>query len=107
MKQLSIAFKAVCLGALLGPTLAVGQQSKTYKETFQVNADVEVALNTSYADIEFSTWDKNEVQVEAVVTLEGATKEEAEAYFRDGGMKILGNSSRVEVGTQNGNSWSF
>ncbi len=107
MKQLAIVFKVICLVALLGPALAVCQQSKTYKETFQVNADVEVALNTSYADIEFSTWDKNEVQVEAVVTLEGATKEEAEAYFKDGGVKILGNSSRVEVGTQSDNSWSF
>lgn len=107
MKQLAIAFKPLGLAVLLAPVLVAGQQSKTYKENFQVNADVEVALNTSYADIEFSTWDKNEVQVEAVVTLEGATKEEAEAYFKNGGVKILGSSSRVEVGTQNDNSWSF
>ena len=95
------------MGALLGPALVRAQQSRTYKETFQVNPEVEVALNTSYADIEFSTWSKNEVQVEAVVTLEGASPEEAEAFFRDGGVKILGNSSRVEIGTQNDQSWSF
>ena len=95
------------MGALLGPALVWAQQSRTFKETFQVNPEVEVALNTSYADIEFSTWNKNEVQVEAVVTLEGASPEEAEAFFRDGGVKILGNSSRVEIGTQNDQSWSF
>lgn len=108
MRQLAVtASKALWLAALVGPALGMAQQSKTYKETFQVNPDVEVALNTSYADIEFSTWNKNEVQVEAVVTLEGASAEEAEAYFRDGGVKILGNSSRVEIGTQTDNSWAF
>ena len=108
MKQLvAAASKTLCIAALLGPALAIGQHSRTYKETFQVNPDVEVALNTSYADIEFSTWNKNEVQVEAVVTLEGASEEEAEAYFKEAGVKILGSSSRVEVGTQNDNSWTF
>lgn len=95
------------MAALLGPAPGLAQQSRTYKESFQVSPDVEVALNTSYADIEFETWNKNEVAVEAVITLEGASEEEAAAYFRDGGVKILGNSSRVEIGTQNDNSWAF
>ena len=108
MRQLAAtAFRALCIGALLGPALGLAQQSRSYKESFQVKPDVEVALNTSYADIEFETWNKNEVAVEAVITLEGASEEEAADYFRDGGVKILGNSSRVEIGTQNDNSWAF
>ncbi|WP_143542386.1 hypothetical protein [Robiginitalea sediminis] len=106
MKQLS----AVCKGLLLmvlGLGTALGQQSRTYKETFKVAPDVSVSLNTTHADIEFETWNRNEVVVEAEITLEGATEEEARAYFENGGMKILGNSSEVEISTRADQAWTY
>lgn len=107
MKQsVATAFSALFMSLLLGWGVGSAQQSKTYKETFKVDSDVEVALNTSHADIEFETWNRNEVSVEAVVTLEGATEEEADAFFGEGGVKIMGNSSRVEV-TTTGDNWNF
>lgn len=82
-------------------------QKKEYKESFKVNKDAVVEINTSHADIEFDTWNKNEVVVEATIELEGATEEEAAAYFEENGVKILGNSDRVEVSTAGDRSWSF
>lgn len=92
-KQLIIVL-GFCMGFL--GTYAQ-KESKTYKESFNVNKDVILDINTSYADIEFETWNKNTVEVEAIIELEGAEKEEASAYFENDPIKILGNSSRIEI----------
>ena len=80
-------------------------QSKTYKETFTVNSDAVLDINTSHADIEFETWNKNQVEITAVVELEEATKEEAERYFEKDVIQIVGNSKEIEVTTK-GRNWS-
>ncbi|MDM9630771.1 OmpH family outer membrane protein [Robiginitalea aurantiaca] len=112
MKQfIQIVFRAVLLPVILftGFHLA-SQETRTYREEFKVGPDVVVEVNTSYADIEFETWSKNEVEVEATITLEGATAEEANAYFDRPVVEILGNSSKVSVrsgGRGNSNSWVY
>ena len=82
-------------------------QKKEYKETFKVSSDAVLDINTSHADIEFDTWNRNEVVVEATIELEGATAEEADAYFEENGIKILGNSERIEISTSGSKSWQF
>ena len=82
-------------------------QKKDYKETFKVSSDAVLDINTSHADIEFDTWNRNEVVVEATIELEGASAEEAEAYFEENGIKILGNSERIEITTSGNKSWQF
>ncbi|MEJ2583798.1 MAG: hypothetical protein P8Z38_01745 [Robiginitalea sp.] len=85
---------------------ATGQESRSYKESFKVNPDVVVELNTSYADIEFDTWNRDEVVVEATIELEGATAEEARAFFERDGVEILGNSQEVQIRTQ-ADRWAY
>ncbi len=75
-------------------------KSKTYKETFNVNSDAVLDINTSHADIEFETWNKNQVEIIAVVELEEATAEEAENYFKKDVIEITGNSKEIEVSTR-------
>jgi len=98
-------------GTIILCFLAIGvhsqKQTKTYKETFTVGDDAVLDINTSYADIEFETWDKNQVVVEATIELEGASTEEADQYFKRGGIKILGNSKHIEISTGIENSWFF
>lgn len=92
-KQLIIVL-GFCMGSLVG---FAQKESRTYKESFNVDKDAVLDINTSYADIEFETWNKNTVEVAAVVELEGADKEEAEKYFANAPIKIMGNSSRIEI----------
>lgn len=88
----------IVLGVLTTSWGTFGQkESKTYQETFNVNQDAVLDINTSYADIEFETWEKNTVEITAIVELEGAKKEEAKAYFENDPIKILGNSSKIEI----------
>jgi hypothetical protein len=108
MKQFNQAVsKLLLMAGVLGiATAAMSQETRTYRENFKVNPDVVVELNTSYADIEFETWNRNEVLVEATVELEGASTEEAAAFFGREGVEILGNSSEVQVRTQ-AERWEF
>ena len=108
MKQYKVAVsKLLLIAGTLGLTsAAIGQETRTYRESYKVNPDVVVELNTSYADIEFETWNRNEVEVEATVELKGATAEEAAAYFGREGVEILGNSSEVKVQTR-AERWEF
>lgn len=88
----------IALGFLITSWAAFGQkESKTYQETFNVDKDAILDINTSYTDIEFETWNKSTVEITAVVDLEGAGKEEAKEYFENDPIKILGNSSRIEI----------
>ncbi|WP_335966608.1 DNA-binding protein [Galbibacter sp. PAP.153] len=75
------------------------KQSKTYKESFDVNKDVAIDVNTSYADVEFDTWNKNKVEIEAVIEIEDVSKEEAEKYFKDWNFKATGTADKVSVST--------
>jgi len=83
------------------------KQSKTFNEVFNVNAETVLDINTSNADIEFETWDKNQIAIEATIELDGASSEEAAEYFEKGGIEIVGNSKKVEITTGIENSWSF
>lgn len=112
MKQyIQIVSRALLIPVMLitGSNLA-SQETRTYREQFKVGSDVIVEVNTSYADIEFETWSKNEVEVEAVITLEGASAEEANAFFDRPRVEILGNSSKVSIssgGRGNGSNSLF
>jgi hypothetical protein len=74
-------------------------ESKTFKETFNVGENTVLNINTSNTDIEFETWDKNQVEITATIELDGATSEEAERYFKNGGIEIKGNSKEIDITT--------
>ncbi|MDF0706395.1 hypothetical protein [Flagellimonas okinawensis] len=94
-----ILFSGLLL-ALVGFTGQAQEKSKTYKETFNVNKDTELNITTSYADIEFETWNKDQVEITAVIELEGVEQEEADSYFDRDLVKIMGNSKEIEVSTR-------
>ena len=83
------------------------KQSKTFNELFNVNSETVLDINTSNTDIEFETWEKNQIAVEATIELDGASAEEAAEYFEKGGIEIVGNSKKVEVKTGTENKWLF
>lgn len=101
-----ISFKHLSWICCLLALTSYGQkQTKTYNESFKVGSATVLEINTSHTDIEFETWDRDEVVIEASIELEGATKEEADEYFERNGMTIMGNSERIEISSKSGNSW--
>ena len=103
------SFKTLAIvQCLISMGWAYGQkETKTYNETFRVSKDAVLNIDTSHADIEFETWGKNEVVVEAVISIEGASAEEAQRYFEKESFEILGNSNKVEIKTKGVSTWLF
>ena len=81
MRNLMIWKRNITVVVLLLCTISLVAQSK-YKETFKVNDDVIVEVNTSYTNVIFETWNKNVVEVEAFVDDENLTEEEKEETFQ-------------------------
>jgi len=81
---------------LSGSVLAQAKKEKL-KERFNTNKDVEIEVDTRYADVIFETWNKNEVSVEAYVEGDNADK-----ALRDWDLSVSGNSNRIRVSSSSG-----
>ena len=60
--------------------LCIGLQAQNFdkkvKETFKVNSEVSIDINSSHTDIDIETWNKNEVSIEGFMEVSGVSKEE-------------------------------
>lgn len=97
----------IVLGLIMPLGLFAQKESKTYEERYNVSEDAVLEINTSYADIEFETWGKDEVSITATITLEGATEEEAQDYFNANPIEILGNSKAISITSKSKNNRFF
>ena len=70
---------------------------KNFTENFKVKNDVKVEINATNTEINVTTWNKNEVKVEAYIEIEGLSKKAAEKYFKNWDFEALGNSRKVEI----------
>ncbi|WP_417800018.1 coiled-coil domain-containing protein [Tenacibaculum sp.] len=89
---------------LVTGVVSAQKYNKKFSENFKTNKDVVVTINASNADVEVTTWNKNEVSVEAVVEVEGLDKKEAQKYLDNWKFEALGNKSKVQI---NANRNSF
>ena len=87
-------------------TITAQKFDKKITENFNVNKDVEVEINASNTEINVTTWNKNEVQVEAFIEIEGISKKEVERYFKNWEFEALGNSKTVKITSKANNSFN-
>lgn len=100
-------FKISVLLILVTGTLAAQKFDKKFSEKFYTNKDVVVDIKASNAEIDVTTWDKNEVSVEAIIEVDGLDKKEAENYLNNWKFEALGNKAKVEINANSGNFYSF
>jgi len=81
--------------------MGIGLQAQTFdkkvSESFKVNSNVEVVVDANNTDVTIETWNKNEVEIEAVMEVEGVTKEEASKILASWEFEALGNSNKVKI----------
>jgi len=80
---------------------------KEFSENFKTNKDVEIHVNASHTDVNVTTWNKNEVQVNAIIEVEGVDKDIAEKYFENWEFEALGNKRKVEIKSKVSNSFKL
>lgn len=83
---------------LLCSTVIFGQkQTKKISESFKVNKNALIEINTRHTDVEIVKWNKNEVSIEGVLEVDGVSKEEAAKYFKSWNLEALGNAEKVVI----------
>jgi hypothetical protein len=100
--QISIVLALFFLG-----TTTAQKVAEKFTENFKVNKDVSVNINATNTEINVSTWNKNEVQVEAFIEIEGLSKTAAEEYIKKWNFEALGNKSKVKIISKALNSTDF
>jgi hypothetical protein len=94
MKTISLIKFSLCLLCVLS---GYAQTTKTFKESFEVNKDVDVILNIDNAEITIETWNKNRVDVEATFSVDIEEEDLAKEILENTGFEALGNSRKVEI----------
>ncbi len=88
---------------LFAVTVSFAQEEK--KESFNVNKDVTIELNTSHTNIRFETWNKNKVEVEAFIEGEGLSQRERKDLLSKWNVSITGSSDKVTIATNPGGTF--
>ena len=95
----TIRILVLCLITTIG--FAQKKLSKT-SQSIKVNKDVVVDLNTSYAEIEISTWNKDIVEVEAYIESDKLTEEQLERALEAWNLRVDGSNDKVTISSQGG-----
>lgn len=94
-----------CIVFSLMLNCAVLFSQKQAIESFDVSEDVLVSVNTSHTNVVFETWNKNKVEVVALVDGENLSEKEKEEILQNWDYDVLGNSKKVVVTSNAGNHW--
>lgn len=100
--KLQLLFKTAVATAILLFT-TISQAQKEYKETFNVDDDVTVSVNTTHTNIVFETWNRDKVEVEAYIDGEKLSEAEKQDLFDNWDFTVLGNSNKVVISSKGGN----
>ncbi|MEN8125523.1 MAG: hypothetical protein ABFR32_10375 [Bacteroidota bacterium] len=91
---------------LLSTSVVFGQkQTKKFNESFKVNKDVLVEIDSRHSDVLVETWNKNIVSIEGLWEVEGMTKEEATKYFEGWDFEALGNKEKVVINSRSSSNY--
>jgi hypothetical protein len=84
-------------------SLAQSQEFKTAVSEFPVASEATVIINASYAEIEIEEWNKNRVEVQGVMHVEGVSESEAKSIFDSWEIETEKKGNIVEISATSDN----
>jgi hypothetical protein len=87
-------------------SLSAQDARKEYTENYAVNRGVTLDAETRYSDMEIVTWDRNEVDILAVVEVDASSKSRAEAALEKVEISISKSGNTISLETELDNGWS-
>ncbi|WP_242205572.1 hypothetical protein [Aestuariivivens insulae] len=100
MKQTIIKLKLFVLSCFVLTTLSAQDKLTKVSQSIKVDKDVTIDLNTSYCNIEFDTWNKNTVEIEAYIEGEDLSKEELEEVLKQWNVDVDASEGLVTINTR-------
>ncbi len=86
------------------------EKSKTIKKECKVNADAKISIDNKYGNLNITTWDKNQVEIEVTITVKGDDLDSVEDKLSSINVDFEISSSLVYAKTKfdkSRNSWSL
>lgn len=86
------------------------EKKKTIKKEYTVNADAKVSINNKYGNLNITTWDKNRVEIEVIITVKGDDLESVEDKLDAISVNFNTSSNLITATTyfeKQQKSWSF
>ena len=99
----SIPFKTTVL-ALLMWAVGYAQEFKTAVQEFKVGTDANVTVKASFVEIEIEEWNKNKVEVQGIMRVQGLSPEEAGQLFKNWNVQTEETDKGIRI-TSNSNSF--
>lgn len=98
------AFVILLLSVAFSGFSQQGLKTKTIKKEFTVGKDAKLKIETSYGKVHCNVWDKNQISVSALVTVDARNEKEAEQLLGEITPIINNTGSLVEITTKIGNT---
>jgi len=97
--KITLFFLFIPLIALANNDKKKHEKNKVVKKVFTVNPKAEVSLNNKYGNLNITTWNKNTVEIEVTITVQGDDLDDVNNKLSSIGVIFNANKSLVEAET--------
>lgn len=85
---------------ILGFALSIGSYAQQYSkplQEFKVGSNTTVSIEASYAEIEIIEWNKNKVEIEGLMSVQGLPEEEAQRMFDSWDISVQADADQIKI----------
>ena len=97
-----IPFKLIAFVCTLSMSM-YAQQFETPLQEYKVNSDISVSVEASYAEIEIVEWNKNKVEIQGIMNVQGLPEDEAQSLFDSWDINTQADANAIRIRSNSSN----
>ena len=97
-----IPFKLIVFACSLSMSM-YAQQFETPIQEYKVNSDISVSVEASYAEIEIVEWNKNRVEIQGIMNVQGLAEDEAQSLFDSWDINTQADANKIRIRSNSSN----
>lgn len=98
----TIPFKLIAFVCALSMSM-YAQQFETPLQEYKVNSGVAVSVEASYAEIEIVEWNKNKVEIQGIMNVQGLPEDEAQSLFDSWDINTQADANAIRIRSNSSN----
>ncbi len=97
-----IPFKLIAFVCALSMSM-YAQQFETPLQEYKVSNDIAVSVEASYAEIEIVEWNKNKVEIQGIMNVQGLPEDEAQSLFDSWDINTQADANTIRIRSKSSN----